>query len=391
MSHYNLNKRFPKRGKSLKIVALKSIKGFSTLTFVFIFHVFLQGGSLLVHAEGEPVPNSPTTAGDRAKISGGAFSVLRAGFQTTIQCSLRASSSSEFLKIMDSNVRKSKAEIIWAGFICGMFAFGLTKLWGLVVKSSAPWPIKASLIFLAFVFHLLFYFDQSKSWANQLQSDGISLMEITSVLLQMSLVVISYWIFSNQCAAGSRVLLVYGVLFTGLGAFGLVFSIFQSGNPVYSLQTLILGLVPLVSSLLKSSKAFRKKARMSKSKLPKMLVVSLAIASLVLICGTGKDILSSPAIVLINLLVGLPLFVGSFYWALRWGDKLALRLYQGSLGVGALFALFNMASLFKTQAAFISQVEYLIYALVFMIPLALTFHSGVRTWGKYRPPVLHAS
>lgn len=258
-------------------------------------------------------------------------------------------------------------------------------------KQSPPLQIKVSVIVPTLYFYYSLILLMRNELYFQITSDNLKILDLFALLLVISAFVSTYWLFAQPCALGSRMLLYFGGLFSLIGAIGIPYLISKDGNTALLVKLCaVLGFIPFVSSLLKTSKAFRKRARTDISKLPRVLIVSLVINAFFLICFTAKDIVGYPVIFLFNLFIILPLLGVFFYWALKWTKRSALWFYRGILMLGASFAFANVLVLLKSASEWMSVGQYFLGAVAFAIPLVLTFHSTVRVWCKDTPPVLHA-
>ena len=181
-------------------------------------------------------------------------------------------------------------------------------------------------------------------------------------------------------------MLVFFGFLTLAGAIFIPVSIFYKGDTIRALGMFAVGIPPLILSLFPSSSSFRKLAKVKKVQLPRLLLLSGFIILSVFIFYLGRDSVSYPTITLMAL-GGLPLIFGPFYWALLWGDSLALRYYQFLLSLFLVLEFLYISVSLKHGLAWTSLISHFIGLAVCVISLALTFHSSVRTWSKQLRPV----
>lgn len=302
-----------------------------------------------------------------------------------------SSSAIPLRELLSQTIRSRNACIIWNAFTLMLVLGGIIKTWKIVKSKAPPLQIKVSVIVPTLYFYYSLILLMRNELYFQITSDNLKILDLFALLLVISAFVSTYWLFAQPCALGSRMLLYFGGLFSLIGAIGIPYLISKDGNTALLVKLCaVLGFIPFVSSLLKTSKAFRKRARTDISKLPRVLIVSLVINAFFLICFTAKDIVGYPVIFLFNLFIILPLLGVFFYWALKWTKRSALWFYRGILMLGASFAFANVLVLLKSASEWMSVGQYFLGAVAFAIPLVLTFHSTVRVWCKDTPPVLHA-
>ncbi len=308
------------------------------------------------------------------------------GMETTIQEAIYTGTDAFVDQIITKPIPGEYTRVIWMACLVSLIGFGIVKIWNLFRANSLAWPIKAASIYLAVFFYSSFCLYQKAFYFGQITANWFHALDIFSTLFVMIMTVTMFWIFLNQCAAGSRaMLIVFGTL-TLAGAIFIPLSIFHKGDTFYALGVFAVGLVPFVLSLFKSSKEFCRTAKEKMLPLPKYLKASGLIVLGVLACVIAKDIVSYPAMALIAL-ISLPFLAWPFYWALRWGDGLALRYYQFLLSLFAVLDFLYISVALKHGLGWLALISDFTGLAVCVISLALTFHPSVRTWSKQLRPV----
>ena len=300
-----------------------------------------------------------------------------------------------FTNITEQKIRGDYAVIIWKAFLGALVLFGVWKTWVVLKTRDIPVPIKGALVFLN-----LFIFLSIIAGTDEAIISKHSILTQTTVLEASAgcfgiLFIFSYYfLFSNQCAAGSRAMPIFGASLTILGIAGIVVAVFFKGDFAASIGVLVLGAIPLLASLPKRSRDFRKFSREKRKTVPRFLLISGAIVLGVFVFAVGGDVIKNiqqnPKFALQLALIspfGMAFYLGPIYWSLRWGDALGLRLYQFALLLVACFSAFCGFGFLKSGNPFSKSYLFFIGFLVFFIPFLLTFHRSVRKWSKELRPI----
>lgn len=296
-------------------------------------------------------------------------------------------------RILHKTVRGDRALLIFRILFGAIAILGIIKTWTLLRSRLIPLPIRISLS----CFHLLFYcpllFGMTQVIEKYSSASEATAFEVAATCFAMCFTAGYYFLFTNQCAAGSRAFLVFGILFTCLGIAGIGVAILHNGNLPKSIGVLLLGLFPLLGSLPKSSKEFRKRSRLLKQSVPCHLIYSAVPVLAIYIYEVGGDIIqnigSNSKLSLYMVFMFLPaLFIWFWpiYWGLRWRDGFALRLYQLLLVATLIMTTVILPS--SGVAKPVGTVDLILLAGAFFISIALTFHSSVRKWAQGLRPAL---
>lgn len=326
-----------------------------------------------------------------------ALKTCKAGFQQTFKSAAEVSIHPQAKPIADTLFGQKGAQLIWSILLFGVILFGAAKNIRLLWGKAVPWPTKVSVSYINFVFLSSLYFGISNTFSNLEGTQNPSYIEVLTHALAIIVIGGYYFLFFNQSAGGSRVLLFFGLLWAALVIAVIAFVLIKHGVrsiPVnISVEAIIgfslLALFGLVGSLWKGSGEFRKRARQKKTEtgLPKYLIYSCVVVLGAFLVVIGKDLLTFPKLASLAL-IGLPVVFGPIYWALRWGDRLALRGYQTALAFYAIFQIFNLFCIIGPGSAWVSVGQTILSLVVCLIPLALTFHPSVREWARKLRPIL---
>ena len=298
-------------------------------------------------------------------------------------------------RILRKTVRGDRALLITMICFGAIAVFGMIKAWTLLRSKLIPWPIRISLSYVHLVFYCSFIFGINQFTEKYSILSEATAVEVAATCFAMCLMAGYYFVFTNQCAAGSRAFLVFGILFTCIGIAGTGGAILHNSNPAQPIGVLLSGLFPLLGSLPTSSREFRKNSRVSKQSIPRHLIYSALPLLAICVYGVGGDIIknigSNSKLSLYMLFMFLPaitIWLGPIYWGLRWRDGFALRFYQILLLAVCLFSFFLIFGFFTSGLNIKVLIEYLFLSLSFCISLALTFHSSVRKWAQGLRPAL---
>jgi len=298
-------------------------------------------------------------------------------------------------RILHKPVRGDRALLIIRIFFGAIAVLGIIKAWTLLRSKLIPWPIRISLSYVHLVFYCSFIFAIIQITEKYSILSEATAVEVAATCFAMCLMAGYYFVCTNQCAAGSRAFLVFGILFTCIGIAGTGGAILHNSNPAQPIGVLLSGLFPLLGSLPKSSREFRKNSRVSKQSIPRHLIYSALPLLAICVYGVGGDIIknigSNSKLSLYMLFMFLPaitIWLGPIYWGLRWRDGFALRFYQILLLAVCLFSFFLIFGFFTSGLNIKVLIEYLFLSLSFCVSLALTFHSSVRKWAQGLRPAL---
>jgi len=196
----------------------------------------------------------------------------------------------------------------------------------------------------------------------------------------------------NQCARGSRLLVVLSCLMVVCGVLSIATSLLNKTSLVSPISLLAWGTPLAYLSLTKTARDFRKNSK--KTCIPKGLFISMSLLIFVLLLSGGLDIYktwhSNLKIASQNLWqipLGCFLIFSPLIWGLRWGDKITLFLFLFLV----LFVAFVGGcgfSLIFTESDQPMRILPLIVSSLFFTPLIFIFSKSNFAWYKTLRPAL---
>ena len=294
--------------------------------------------------------------------------------------------------IFSKPISKDTARIAWYLALIITVLFSMLKLSRLMGGVAPLWSLKMPLILInCIIVPLIWIYCWHGTFAKAFFLKEGSLHEIMWICFTLIIACGYQWIYVNQCASGSRAFLAQGILLTGMGLLGVSIAIINKGKLAFAAALLVIGLLNLVASLLKSAKEFRASARLLKQRVPIQLGLSILLVIALCAAYVAGDIINcirtNWKLSLYMLLMFIPcisFFLVPIYWGCRWRDGLALRFYQLLL----LITLFGCFLIFPYSGVGkpVGTLETILATGVLCISIALTFHSSVRKWARELKP-----